>query len=147
VEINWISDEIAFADQPTFQDLRWLNEGGFRTIVNVRWTREQPAEERPQVVRAGMRYVAIPIAQPAWSEDHFDRLAAALRDADARPALVHSAEGARAGILALTWHAAERGWSERQLEDRARELGLDLPAAARRWLARRSTPAHPPPPS
>jgi protein tyrosine phosphatase (PTP) superfamily phosphohydrolase (DUF442 family) len=137
LEIFRISDELAYAEQPGFQALKGLRDAGFQTLVNVRLENEQPAPEGPDVDRTGLDYVHLPIAQPEWSEDHFDALRAILRSRGKLPVLVHSAEGARAGILALTCHAAEAGWTVEQLRASARKLGLTIPDAGEAWLRSR----------
>src|SRR4051812_24123706 len=105
MDIVKVSPQLAFSDQPSVRELHHLNKFGFRTLVNVRLTSEQPTREELAARRAGLRYVHLPIAQPEWSVDHFRLFDVALRRPHTLPALVHSAEGARAGILALSWHA------------------------------------------
>jgi protein tyrosine phosphatase (PTP) superfamily phosphohydrolase (DUF442 family) len=136
MDVFRISEDLAFTEQPSAQDLRAARQHGFRMVVDVRLPNEQLTDERALAERFGLRCVRIPIGQWDWAEEHFERFAAAIAPERARPVLVHSAEGARAGVLALTWHAAEAGWSVDELEAAARRLGLDLPAAAIAWLYR-----------
>lgn len=139
MEIVKVTAELAYSDQPSIRELHHLNRRGFRTVVNVRLPAEQRDDEGPEVERFGMHYVHLPVAQPDWSESLFDALAHALRSPRSRPALIHSAEGARAGIFALTLHAAEEGWTVHELERVGQSLGLDLPNAALAWLRRHSS--------
>ena len=134
MDIQKISVEIAYCDQPTAQDLQFLREQGVRTLVNVRLPGELLFDEEGIAEQRGLRYVHIPIAQREWSTDHFVELDKALERYHALPAVVHSAEGARAGILALAWYACHHGWAVDEVLRYARTLGLDMPAAALDWL-------------
>ncbi len=138
MEVFRIDDRLAFSEQPSAQELRALHRQGFDTLVNVRLPAEQPAPEQPEAERIGFRYVQLPIAQPEWSEELFDEFRRVLREHGERAVLVHSAEGARAGILALTCWAANAGWRVEQLEETATRLGLDLPDVATSWLRQHS---------
>ncbi|HEY7958203.1 MAG TPA: sulfur transferase domain-containing protein [Polyangia bacterium] len=138
MEIVKVTRDLAYADQPSFRELRQLNKQGFRTVVNLRLPTEQLSDEAAEAERAGLRYVRVPIAQPSWSEEQLDAVAQALKSPRSRPALIHSAEGARAGIVALTLHAAEEGWTMHELERVGQTLGLDVPNAALDWLRRHS---------
>jgi protein tyrosine phosphatase (PTP) superfamily phosphohydrolase (DUF442 family) len=138
LQVFRIGDRLAFTEQPSMQELRALHRQGFTTLVNVRLLAEQPAPEQPDAERIGFRYIQIPIAQPHWSARVFDELQRVLRKHGDRPILVHSAEGARAGILALTCYAAAEDWRVEQLAQAASQLGLDLPGAASDWLRQHS---------
>jgi protein tyrosine phosphatase (PTP) superfamily phosphohydrolase (DUF442 family) len=133
-----LSDDLAFSDQPTFRELRHLRRLGYRTLVDVRLPAEQLAPEEDAAARAGLRFVRLPIAQPEWSTDLFDEFAAVVRRADGNKIIVHSGQGARAGILTLTYHAVREGWTVEVLEEAARQLGLDLPEASRSWVYQHS---------
>jgi uncharacterized protein (TIGR01244 family) len=143
MDIIKLSPQLAFSDQPSVRALHSLNKFGFRTLVNVRLATEQPTLEESAARRAGLRYVHLPIAQPEWSVHHFQLLDAALRRRHALPALVHSGEGARAGVLALTWHAMKSGWSVEELMSTGGQLGLSIPAAAKEWLYRGDGASYP----
>jgi protein tyrosine phosphatase (PTP) superfamily phosphohydrolase (DUF442 family) len=138
MEVFRIADRLAFTEQPSAQDLRALHRPGFSTLVNVRLPSEQPVSEQPDAERMGFRYFHIPIAQPAWSEEAFDAFSKVLRLHGDRPLLVHSAEGARAGILALTCYGATAAWRVERLQEVAKRLGLDLPYVATTWLREHS---------
>jgi protein tyrosine phosphatase (PTP) superfamily phosphohydrolase (DUF442 family) len=145
MELFRIADRLAFAEQPSAHDLRALHRQGYSTLVNVRLPAEQPVSEQPDAERMGFRYVQIPIAQPEWSEAAFDAFYKVLRLHGDRPVLVHSAEGARAGILALTCYAAADGWQVEQLQAAAKRLGLDLPHVAIEWLRQHGSAYRPRP--
>jgi len=129
-----LSDTLAYSDQPTFRELRQLRGQGFRTLVDVRLPTEQLADEEEAAAHVGMRFVRLPIAQPEWSTELFDAFQAIVRRANGGKIVVHSAQGARAGILVLTYHAGCEGWSVERLEEAARRMGLDLPEASRSWV-------------
>jgi uncharacterized protein (TIGR01244 family) len=137
MDIFKLDADLAYGEQPTFHDLKWLNEGSYRTVVDVREGWEQPEQEWANAERAGLRFVHVPVGE-RWTEEPFDRLAAILDDPGALPVYVHCDTGARSGVIALVCHAARRGWTVEQLDRTASRLGLDVPTAARRWLLRRS---------
>lgn len=139
METVQVSDKLAFCEQPSFQELAALHERGFHTVVNVRLPTEQWGDEGLDAKRVGLRYVQLPIAQPEWNEHLFDQFRKVVSQHRNLPLIVHSAEGARAGILTLTYHAVEEGWTIEQLEGVARRLGLSIPAEARSWVYRHSS--------
>jgi uncharacterized protein (TIGR01244 family) len=138
MNITKLSDDLAFSDQPTFQALRQVRRLGFHVVVDVRMPGEESVPERSTAARAGLRHVTIPIAQRDWAEADFDRMARVLRDARGRRVLVHSAEGARAGVLALACLAGRSGWTVDRLVETGEALGLDVPEPARAFVRRTS---------
>lgn len=138
MEIIWVNRDVAYAEQPSFRDLRHIRELGFRTVVDLRLDAEQPTPEDRDSRRVGLDFVRIAVPSVAALEDeHFLAFEKALR-LHPRPVLVHSAEGARAGVLAVTWHAVQNGWTAEQLDAFGRGLGLDIPDGAFAYLRRKS---------
>jgi uncharacterized protein (TIGR01244 family) len=134
-----VSDKLAYCEQPSFQALRGLRKRGFHTVVNARLPGEQLSDEETNALRVGLTYLQFPVAQRHWSLEVFDRFSALLHDQVPAPILVHSGQGARAGILCLTLHAARSGRTVEELEAQAQRLGLELPDAARAWLRQHGT--------
>jgi uncharacterized protein (TIGR01244 family) len=127
--------------QPAAGDWSALAAGGVRTVIDLRTPGElKDRDERSEVVAAGLRYVALPIAgHDAVTPDNARALAALIADARG-PVLVHCASGNRAGgLLALALAAqgmapaqaleAGRGAGMASTETQVRQA-LGLPAAA-----------------
>jgi protein tyrosine phosphatase (PTP) superfamily phosphohydrolase (DUF442 family) len=138
MEVMWLTNDLAYAEHPARQDLWALDKLTFRSLVNLRL----PTEERTptgDAERLGLHTFEIPIeSAAAVCGEHLDALDQALRGADRFPALVHAPQGARAGVLALAWLAADQSWTVERLDAEATRLGLDIPDAARSWVLGRS---------
>jgi len=88
--------------QPSATDLKVAKEHGVRTVINLRPGNEAgvDVEEGSNVSKLGMRYVSIPIAGAAdLTAENVKKLAAALTQKDALPAIVHCSAGNRAAAL------------------------------------------------
>jgi len=88
--------------QPSAEQLALASEEGYRTVVNLRGRGEEGElpDEAAQVRELGMEYVSIPVADAAdVSEENARRLAEALANPEALPAIVHCRSGNRVGAL------------------------------------------------
>ena len=107
--------------QPSTTDLKIAKDQGFRTVINLRPDDEAgvDAEEVSTVSELGMRYVSIPVSGAAdLTTENVKRLAVALSQKDALPAIVHCASGNRAAaLLALKAY---------QIDGKSAEEALDL---------------------
>ena len=85
--------------QPTPDQIRTLASLGYGTVVNLRTPEEKDQTDPALVESLGMRYVALPIGDPATlNEQNALKLAEILNNADA-PVVVHCASGNRVGGL------------------------------------------------
>ncbi len=106
--------------QPSATDLKIAKAQGFHTVINLRPDDEVgvDAEEASTVSKLGMRYVSIPVSGAAdLTAENVQKLAAALSQQDALPAIVHCASGNRAGaLLALKAYQIDGKSAEEALE-------------------------------
>ncbi len=124
--------------QPSLDQLKAMEEAGYRTVITLRTDMEQGDEgEEATVKRLGMKFVSIPVAGPAGlTEDNARRLAKALEVQDALPAVVHCKSGERvSALLGLKAFVVDRVGAAAAI-DLAKSLGLTkLEAALRQRIA------------
>jgi uncharacterized protein (TIGR01244 family) len=124
--------------QPTPEQLKAIQEAGYRTIITLRTDSERGDEgEQATVERLGMKFVRIPVAGAAGlTEDNARSLGKALGEEDALPAVVHCATGQRvSALLGLKAFVVDRA-SAAAAMDLAKRLGIKkLEAALRARIA------------
>jgi len=124
--------------QPSPDQLKQIEEAGYRTVITLRAESEPGDEgERAAVERLGMKFVSIPVPGPAGlTEANARSLARALGQQDALPAVVHCKSGQRASaLLGLKAFVVDRV-SAAAAMDLAKSLGLTkLEAALRERIA------------
>jgi len=97
-------DGLLSGGQPTPSQIEAAARGGFRTVINLRTDQEPGFEwEREAVLKAGMRYVQIPVGADGLARENVERIDAALGKAlTDGPVLLHCGSGNRIGaVLAL----------------------------------------------
>ncbi|MCA9557653.1 MAG: hypothetical protein KC583_03715 [Myxococcales bacterium] len=89
------------AGQPTPAQMKAAVEAGYRLLINLRGHGEVDVDEAPgRAESLGATYVHIPVDGPSGvTLENARRLAAALADADARPAMVYCGSSNRVGAL------------------------------------------------
>ena len=95
-------ERVLTGGQPTADQLAWAARNGYRTVVNLRAPGEdgELPGEAELVETLGMKYVAIPLAgAEELTTENASKLARALEDPDALPAIVHCGSGNRVGAL------------------------------------------------
>lgn len=124
--------------QPSPEQLKAIQEAGYRTVVNLRVPSELGDEgEQVAVERMGMHYVSIPVAGAAGlTESNARALAKTINARDARPAVVHCSVGQRvSALLGLKAFVVDR-MSPAAAMDFAKSLGLtSLEGALRARIA------------
>ncbi len=102
--------EVTFGGQPSPEALEYLAAQGYRTVISTRGEGELEWDERGVVESLGMRFVAIPMANPvsAISDDQVAQLDEAL-GTTAGPTLLHCSSGNRVAGLWGVWLAERRG--------------------------------------
>lgn len=89
---------LASAGRPTDEGLRRLKEQGFRTVIDLRTSKEEGvAEEKAFVEAEGLRYVNVPLMPATFSAADAEAVKAVLDDPAAGPILLHCAVGNRVG--------------------------------------------------
>jgi uncharacterized protein (TIGR01244 family) len=124
--------------QPSPEQLKAIQEAGYRTVVTLRPESERGDEgEQASVERMGMKFIVIPVPGAAGlTEDNARTLARALDEQDALPAVVHCSTGQRvAALLGLKAFVVDR-MSPSAAIDLAKSLGMKkLEAALRDRIA------------
>ncbi|GEM_PF-4180163 len=145
MKIVKVNEEVAFSDGLTAEERAALPKRGYRMLAQAGMPEEIQDLERFEAEEAGLRYAEIPVNPHAWSEERFLLLEQLLFPKEARPAVISSPRGRRAGVMALVWDAIQKTLTVEQAEVRARQFGLNLPDAAKDYL-RKNSPAYDIPP-
>ena len=124
--------------QPSPDQLKTIEEAGYRTVISLR-AESEPGDEGEQayVERLGMKFVSIPVPGPAGlTEANARALAGALEEQDALPAVVHCRSGQRvSALLGLKAFVVDRVSATAAI-DLAKSLGLTkLETALRERIA------------
>lgn len=103
------TDDLTFGGQPTAEALQLLAAQGYRTVISTRGEGELEWDERAVVEALGMRFVAIPMANPVAmiADSQVAALDVALTGEG--PTLLHCSSGNRAAGLWGVWLAERRG--------------------------------------
>jgi uncharacterized protein (TIGR01244 family) len=129
---------VAISAQPTYDAIREAAVDGYRTVVNFRTDGEggDPVAEGNVVTSAGMKYVRIPVAPGGLAFEQADRLAEAIADTGAKPALLHCRSGQRAVAVWALYLAKHRGKTpeEALIAADAAGIGRDMRAELERRL-------------
>lgn len=124
--------------QPTREQLKAIQEAGYRMIVTLRTEAEVGDEgEQAAVARLGLKYVSIPVAgAEGLTEDNARALDKVLHEMDVLPAVVHCATGQRvSALMGLKAFVVDR-MSPAAAIDVAKSLGLTrLETALRERIA------------
>lgn len=120
---------VFLASQPAPADFEQAEEGGVRTVVNLRKDAEQPDfDERAFVEGLGVAYVHLPWSGPdELTETVFDEARAILSTAE-RPMLVHCSSGNRVGAVWIPYRVLDQGVPLEDALAEARTIGLRSPA-------------------
>lgn len=118
-------DYVATAGQPEEEHLERLAGAGYRTVVDLRTSEEDPGFDEPEVVRrAGMEYVNIPVGHETIEDETFERFRELMADSERRPVLVHCASANRVGALLIPYLVLDEGKSAGEAEEIASRVGL-----------------------
>lgn len=131
-----IDKNLVCGGQPDPHDLARYRNEGLRTVVDVREPNEEghPADERDQVERLGMRYVAFPVnSDTQLTLERATELSAVLRHAE-QPVLVHCKSGNRVGALLALLARHEEGRSVNEAMAFGRKAGMTTAEAKVRRL-------------
>ena len=116
---------VATAGQPEEEHLRRLAEAGYRTVIDLRTSEEDPGYDEPEVVRqAGMEYVHLPVGHETIEEETFERFRELMNDPERRPVLVHCARANRVGALLVPYLVLDEGKSSKEAEEIGTRVGL-----------------------
>ena len=116
---------LATAGQPEEEHLKRLAEAGYKIVIDLRTSEEDPGFDEPEVVqKAGMEYVNIPVGHETIEEETFRRFRELINDPERRPVLVHCSSANRVGALLLPYLVLDEGKSPEEAEEIASRVGL-----------------------
>jgi uncharacterized protein (TIGR01244 family) len=116
---------LATAGQPEEEHLKRLAEAGYKIVIDLRTSEEDPGFDEPEVVqKAGMEYVNIPVGHETIEEETFGRFRELINDPERRPVLVHCSSANRVGALLLPYLVLDEGKSPEEAEEIASRVGL-----------------------
>ena len=100
-----LSDRLSAGGQPTEEDLGWLAEVGFRSVVNLRLDGEKnqpmaPDVEGTKAAAAGLGYRHVPVSVASLSARDLDSFRKAVEELPG-PVYVHCGAGQRACAFSL----------------------------------------------
>lgn len=124
-----INEQVTVGPQPSDQQLRQLQQEGFKSVVNFRTEGEErqplsPAEEGEQVRSAGMDYLHLPVSMKSISSEQVDYFRERFADLP-KPVFAHCQGGKRAGAMVMMNVGIEAGLSGEQTLEQAGELGFE----------------------
>ena len=91
--------KLAGGSLPSAAGLDWLEEKGYRTLVDLREASEADSTFIAEATRRGFRYIALPISLKTIDREHLARFNFELALGDARPLYFFDRDGDRAGTL------------------------------------------------
>jgi uncharacterized protein (TIGR01244 family) len=116
---------VATAGQPDEEHLSRLAEAGYKTVIDLRTSEEDPGFDEAEVVRrAGMEYTNIPVGHETIEEETFERFRELMRNPERRPVLVHCSSANRVGALLVPYLVLDEGKSTEEAQEIASEVGL-----------------------
>ncbi|HOE94943.1 MAG TPA: protein tyrosine phosphatase family protein [Candidatus Sumerlaeota bacterium] len=125
-----LNHQVTAGGQPSGDDLVYLKQHQFRSVVNLRTEGEadqtlSPDEERRLVEGLGMAYLHVPVSAQTISPELLGQFVAEFDDLP-KPAYVHCESGPRAGLFAMLWLGVNQGLTGEQAIARGREYGFSL---------------------
>src|SRR5215207_8049322 len=116
---------LATAGQPEEEHLKRLAEAGYKTVIDLRTSEEDPGFDEAEVIyEAGMEYVNIPVGHDTIEEETFERFRELMKDPKLRPVLVHCSSANRVRALLIPYLVLDEGKSTEEAEEVATEVGL-----------------------
>jgi len=124
--------ETLLAGQPTAEDLAEAKRRGISAVINLRETEELDWDERAAVDNLSLEYHHIPFRKPeSLTDDVFEKVRDALRDADKKPVLLHCASANRVGAVWAAFRVLDQGLTLEAALAEAKEIGMRTPAYER----------------
>jgi protein tyrosine phosphatase (PTP) superfamily phosphohydrolase (DUF442 family) len=135
--------KLAGGSLPSVAGLDWLEEKGYRTLVDLREPSETDAAFIAEAARRNFRYIALPISLKTIDREHLARFNFELALSEARPLYFFDRDGARAGTLWYLRRVTLDRINTQIARREAEELGLSEPAywaAAANFLSQPEVP-------
>src|SRR5215218_8654505 len=117
---------LATAGQPEEEHLKLLAEAGYKTVIDLRTSEEDPGFDESGVVQqAGMEYVNIPVGHETIEEETFEWFRELMNDPERKPVLVHCVKANRVGALLIPDLVLDEGKTSQEAEEIASDVGLE----------------------
>ena len=129
--VHRLTDRLAVSDAPSEDELRTIEQQGFRTIIDLRADGEPhprgiaPWKEARLATEMGLAYRQIPVEPPRLSKRLGDLIRQAVREATP-PVLVHCTTGRRSGVFGLLVVACDERLTVASCLERGVGIGLDF---------------------
>lgn len=125
-----VDERVATGGQPTDLAFTKLAANGYRAVLSLRTGSEgiDLQRQRDAAVKAGLRYINIPIVSSAPKPEQVDEFIAAVKDKDNQPMLIHCGSANRVGAFWMIYRVVEQGWPEDKALEEAIKIGLTNPA-------------------
>lgn len=118
-----VDDRVAFAAQPSEQELRALAEAGVR-VLDLRRPEEERGFDQPALAaEIGLDYRNVPVDGPALGDPDVHAAFKEALEADGE-LVVHCASGNRVAGLYYAYLVTEQGMDRDEARARAKELGM-----------------------
>jgi protein tyrosine phosphatase (PTP) superfamily phosphohydrolase (DUF442 family) len=117
---------VATAGQPEQEHLEQLAKAGYRTVLDLRTSEEDPGFDESETVRGvGMEYVHMPLkVKPEdFTDEVFDWARELLTDPERRPIFIHCASAVRVAPLLIPYLILDEGRSPDEAVAIASEVG------------------------
>jgi uncharacterized protein (TIGR01244 family) len=116
---------VATAGQPEEEHLRRLAEAGYKTVIDLRTSEEEPGFDEPGAARqAGIEYVNIPVGHQTIEDETFEWFRDLMNDPERRPVLVHCSSANRVGALLVPYLVLDEGKNTEEAVEIASGVGL-----------------------
>ena len=121
-----VEPKLAGGSLPSADGLDWLNEKGYKTLVDLREPSDVDSSFLADVSRRGLRYISLPISLTTVDRDHVSRFVFEISLADARPLYFFDADGNRPGMLWYVHRMTDKNesYDPQEATRQAEELGL-----------------------
>ena len=132
---------VATAGQPEQEHLEQLAKAGYRTVLDLRTSEEDPGFDESETVRGvGMEYVHMPleVKPEAFTDEVFAQARELLADTERRPIFIHCASAVRVVPLLIPYLILDEGMTPEKVSAIAAEVGLRsnrLERAALRYVS------------
>lgn len=117
---------VATAGQPEQEHLEQLAKAGYRTVLDLRTSEEDPGFDESETARGvGMEYVHMPleVKPEAFTDEVFARARELLADPERRPIFIHCASAVRVVPLLIPYLILDEGRSPDEAAAIASEVG------------------------
>ena len=122
--VRQITNEMAIAGQPTFDELQQLAEAGYRSVVNLRSSNETGflEDEQQKVESLGLCYINVSISKDL----NLDNMLPVIQQLNhlPKPMLVHCDSGIRSSIIVLMQLSISQGMRAEDAFQKVMKIGL-----------------------